>query len=122
MHQIGVASTTAGSGIPPAAGQAMSSLGLTSGYLAGDRGTATSDNHSQEPPFFDEAIESRPQLLYTKFQRLKNTTKLAKVILVDEVPFVRWPRNANGHQAPNSGSLEMNTDRQKNQAAETMEF
>ena len=47
---------TAGSGlIPAAAGQAMSSLGLASGYLAGDRGTAGSDNVSQ-----DEAIESRP--------------------------------------------------------------
>lgn len=45
----------------------MSSLGLTSGYLAaGDRGTATSENVSQEP-LLDEAIETRPQLLYTKF-------------------------------------------------------
>ena len=66
----------------------MSSLGLASGHLVGDKGTAASDNHSQEPAFLDEAIESRPQLLYTKFQRLKNTTKLAKVIIVDEVPQV----------------------------------
>ncbi len=38
---MGVASTTAGTvgtaGIPAAAGQAMSSLGLASGYLAGDK-------------------------------------------------------------------------------------
>ena len=76
--------------IPAAAGQAMSSLGLASGYLAGDKATA-SDNHSQDPALLDEAIETRPQLLYTKFQRLKNTTKLAKVIVVDEMPVARPP-------------------------------
>ena len=70
----------------------MSSLGLASGYMKGDRDSAVSDNHSVEPAFLDEAIESRPQLLYTKFQRLKNTTKLAKVIIVDEVPVARSHR------------------------------
>jgi len=45
----------------------MSSLGLASGYMKGDRDSAVSDNHSVEPAFLDEAIESRPQLLYTKF-------------------------------------------------------
>lgn len=38
----------------------MSSLGLASGYLAGDKGTAGSDNFSQDPAFLDEAIETRP--------------------------------------------------------------
>ena len=63
------ATTTAGSNlIPSAAGQAMSSLGLASGgYLPGEKGTMISDSQSQEPAFLDEAIESRPQLLYTKF-------------------------------------------------------
>ena len=68
----------------------MSSLGLTAGYLSqaggGDRGTAGSNDISQEPIYLDEAIEKGPQLLYTKFQRLKNTTKLAKVAIVDQFP------------------------------------
>lgn len=46
--------------IPAAAGQAMSSLGLASGYLPGDRGTNASDNHSDDHGFIDEAIEQRP--------------------------------------------------------------
>ena len=49
----------------------MSSLGLTAGYLSqaggGDRGTAGSNDISQEPIYLDEAIEKGPQLLYTKF-------------------------------------------------------
>jgi hypothetical protein len=60
-QQMGGASTSAASGlIPTAAGQAMSSLGLASGYLAGDRGTAASDNHSQEPALLEEFMETRP--------------------------------------------------------------
>lgn len=68
LAQQMTANTSAGSNIiPSAAGQAMSSLGLASGYMKGDRDSAVSDNHSVEPAFLDEAIESRPQLLYTKF-------------------------------------------------------
>lgn len=52
--------TTASSKIPAAAGAAMSSLGLASGYLGGDKNTMTSDNFSQDPAFLDEAIETRP--------------------------------------------------------------
>ena len=63
-QQMAGVSTSSTGLIPAAAGQAMSSLGLASGYLPGDRGTNASDNHSQEPAFLDEAIESRPQLLY----------------------------------------------------------
>jgi len=59
-QQMAGASTVASGMIPTAAGQAMSSLGLASGYLAGDKGTFASDNHSQEPAFLDEAIETRP--------------------------------------------------------------
>ena len=36
-------------------------------------------------------MEGRPQLLYPKFQRLKNSTKLAKVVLIDEMPQIRPP-------------------------------
>jgi hypothetical protein len=101
MQSTATGATGSNSGmIPAAAGQAMSSLGLASGYLAGERGTAGSDNVSQ-----DEAIESRPQLLTTsnfpKSQRLKGTTKVAKVVLVDEVPFVRQPRS----QSPNAATV-----------------
>ena len=46
--------------IPAGANAAMSSLGLASGYLPAEKGTAGSDNHSQEPAFLDEAIETRP--------------------------------------------------------------
>ena len=45
-----------------------------------------------------ELAQPRPQLLYTKFQRLKNTTKLAKVCLIDELPIVApggSPMNSN---------------------------
>lgn len=35
----------------------------------------------------DEAEDVKPQLLYTKFQRLKNSaTKLARVLIIDEMP------------------------------------
>ena len=66
-----------------------SSHGIVSGgYLGGDKGTtAASDNISQEPALLDEILDTKPQLLYTKFQRLsKDHTKLAKVVVVDEVP------------------------------------
>ena len=54
------ASTSSTGMIPAAAGQAMSSLGLASGNLPGDKGTNGSEAHSQEPALFDEAIEQRP--------------------------------------------------------------
>ena len=40
-------------------------------------------------------MEGRPQLLYPKFQRLKNSTKLAKVVLVDEMPQLRQSQQQN---------------------------
>ena len=43
---IAGASTSSTGMIPAAAGQAMSSLGLASGYLPGDKGTNGSDAHS----------------------------------------------------------------------------
>jgi len=37
----------------------------------------------------DNEEDMRPQLLYTKFQRLKNTaTKLARVLIIDEMPVI----------------------------------
>jgi hypothetical protein len=59
-QQMAGASTNSTGLISGAAGQAMSSLGLASGYLPGDKGTVGSDNHSQEALLMDEAIESRP--------------------------------------------------------------
>ena len=49
------------------------------------------DSKSDEPLFFDDNLETRAQLLCQKFQQLKNTSKLAKVILVDEMPIMRPP-------------------------------
>ena len=41
----------------------------------------------------DNEEDLRPQLLYTKFQRLKNTaTKLARVLIIDEVPTITKER------------------------------
>ena len=54
----------------------MSSLGSIGGF-----------NSSQVLTLAEEYEEVRPQLLYTKFQRLKNTaTKLARVLIIDEMP------------------------------------
>ena len=51
-------------------------------------------NSSQYLTVGDENEDDlRPQLLYTKFQRLKNTaTKLARVLIIDEVPIISKER------------------------------
>jgi hypothetical protein len=45
-----------------------------------------SSQHDDESFMASNALEQRPQLLYTKFQRLKSTTKLARVVLINENP------------------------------------
>lgn len=90
--------STGGSGMIPAAGQAMSSLGLASM----SHGASPSENKSEDPNLLEEGVDLKPQLLYTKFQRLKNTAKVAKVVLVDEMPVSRSQRN--GHTQATAGS------------------
>ena len=46
-------------------------------------------DESEDPTYYEDCMEGRPQLLYPKFQRLKNSTKLAKVVLIDEMPQTR---------------------------------
>jgi hypothetical protein len=42
----------------------------------------------------DQEEEQKPHLLYTKFQRLKNSaTKLAKVLIIDETPVKSTSQN-----------------------------
>lgn len=50
------------------------------------------DSKSEDQILYEDSIETRPQLLQTKIQQLKNTTKIAKVIIIDENPIVRIPQ------------------------------
>ena len=50
------------------------------------QGTKQAQEESDDPTYYEDCMEGRPQLLYPKFQRLKNSTKLAKVVLIDEMP------------------------------------
>lgn len=47
---------------------------------------SSTESHDDESMVFANGLELRPQLLYTKFQRLKNTTKLARVVVINEHP------------------------------------
>ena len=51
------------------------------------------DSSGDQMDYMDETHEGRPQLLYTKFQRLKNSTKLARVLIVDEMPEIKLTPN-----------------------------
>lgn len=48
-------------------------------------------SNEDESIVFTNGLELRPQLLYTKFQRLKNTTKLARVVVINEHPSPKLP-------------------------------
>lgn len=52
---------------------------------------SSQDSNEDESIVFTNGLELRPQLLYTKFQRLKNTTKLARVVVINEHPCPKMP-------------------------------
>lgn len=52
---------------------------------------SSQDSNEDESIVFTNGLELRPQLLYTKFQRLKNTTKLARVVVINEHPCPKLP-------------------------------
>lgn len=53
---------------------------------------SSQESHDDESIVFTNGLELRPQLLYTKFQRLKNTTKLARVVVINEHPSPKLPQ------------------------------
>lgn len=52
--------------------------------------------------------EVRPQVLYTKFQRLKNTHTLARVLIIDEMPVQLSPKDA--YQSTVRGTTQAQTN------------
>lgn len=50
---------------------------------------SSADSHDDESFVFTNGLELRPQLLYTKFQRLKNTPRPATVVVINEHPTPR---------------------------------
>ena len=68
---------------PLGSAQAFNQLGMTPSEK---QGTKQAQEESDDPTYYEDCMEGRPQLLYPKFQRLKNSTKLAKVVLIDEMP------------------------------------
>ena len=78
------------------------------------------DNKSDEPVYYDDSLETRAQLLGQKIQQLKNTSKLAKVIIVDEMPVFRASvgnkdQFTSGGGSPNNGNILSNSHKNQDE-------
>jgi hypothetical protein len=78
------------------------------------QGSQPGDTKSEDAMIIDEAVETRPQLLYSKIQQLKNTTKIAKVLVIDENPVVSMPSTWRNNSSTNENSADASGNRRSN--------